>query len=118
IRVLRRPRICQQILSNVCLELAEHVPLHLVLEDLVPVCPKYSRAHIEISAARSQVHTRCEFGMRTSNDRPVFKVYYSIAIHVFELHPSHGRPILASAGRPTATSRRMGKSLGRILEKA
>src|SRR5439155_23953580 len=94
-----------------------NLELHQMLEEIVPVRSKHSLAHIEISAARSKVQTGREFGMRTSNDRPVVEIHNSIAIHVLELDASRSCPTLARIGaNATTPCRRVSKSVGRILE--
>src|SRR4029078_8773575 len=85
VQVVRSPRIRQQILLDVRVELAEHVELHLILEDVVSIRSEHGGAQIEVYATESEIQAAGEIRVRTSDDCPVVEVDLPVAVDVDKL---------------------------------
>src|SRR3954471_16605906 len=111
-----RPRVREQILSDVRFELSEDVPLHLVFEDLVAIRAEYRGADVPAPAAIRQVESRREFRIRAADDRAVLIRDLTVAIEVLELDRSRRGERLA--GRGALTGHLVGRVCRRIRRTA
>src|SRR6185503_15367546 len=109
VRIRRRPRIVEQVLADVRLELAEHVELLLVLEDVVPEASEERHVQIEVSATHAEIQAGREIRVGIPDDGPVRGVDESVAVRVLELEPARSGPVLTR--RSCAHSR---NGIGRV----
>src|SRR5207247_9125 len=93
-RAIEHRGIREQILGHVGIEIPEHVPVLLRVEDLVPERAEQRGADVHPPAAHVEVQAAGEIGMGAADDGRVGGGDVMVAVQILELDPPGTRPIV------------------------
>src|SRR5438477_4734204 len=87
-------RVGQQVRADVGIEIAEHVPVLLRIEDLVAERPEDGGTDLPRTAPHGEIEPAGEVGMRAADDRPVGPADRAVTIQVLELDTTGARAVI------------------------